>query len=75
MEIKITTLSENSAGLGSLAEWGLSMLVEADSMKVLFDTGASISAVHNAQLLGRVLGRRLRSSARSGVAAGSLPFL
>ena len=52
MEIKITTLSENSAGLGSLAEWGLSMLVEADSMKVLFDTGASISAVHNAQLLG-----------------------
>jgi 7,8-dihydropterin-6-yl-methyl-4-(beta-D-ribofuranosyl)aminobenzene 5'-phosphate synthase len=52
MEIKITTLSENTAGFGSLAEWGLSMLVEADGLKVLFDTGASISAVHNAQIMG-----------------------
>jgi 7,8-dihydropterin-6-yl-methyl-4-(beta-D-ribofuranosyl)aminobenzene 5'-phosphate synthase len=52
MEIRITTLSENTASGGYLAEWGLSMLVEADGLKVLFDTGASISAVHNAQLLG-----------------------
>jgi 7,8-dihydropterin-6-yl-methyl-4-(beta-D-ribofuranosyl)aminobenzene 5'-phosphate synthase len=52
MEIKITTLSENSASFGTLAEWGLSMLVEADGLKVLFDTGASISAAHNAQLMG-----------------------
>ncbi len=52
MEIKITTLSENSANYGFLAEWGLSMLVEADGLKVLFDTGRSFSTVHNAQLLG-----------------------
>ena len=52
MEIKITTLSENSAGIGFLAEWGLSMLVEADGQKVLFDTGAGIAAVHNAHLMG-----------------------
>ena len=52
MEIQITTLSENTANVGFLAEWGLSMLVEADGQKILFDTGASFSAVHNAQLLG-----------------------
>ncbi len=52
MEIKITTLSENSAGISFLAEWGLSMLVEADGQKILFDTGAGIAAVHNAHLMG-----------------------
>jgi 7,8-dihydropterin-6-yl-methyl-4-(beta-D-ribofuranosyl)aminobenzene 5'-phosphate synthase len=52
MEIKITTLAENTADLGFLAEWGLSMFIEADGVKVLFDTGAGIAAVHNAQLLG-----------------------
>jgi 7,8-dihydropterin-6-yl-methyl-4-(beta-D-ribofuranosyl)aminobenzene 5'-phosphate synthase len=52
MEIKITTLSEDTAGRGFLAEWGLSMLVEAGGQRILFDTGAGIAAVHNAQLLG-----------------------
>jgi 7,8-dihydropterin-6-yl-methyl-4-(beta-D-ribofuranosyl)aminobenzene 5'-phosphate synthase len=52
MQIKVTTLSENTAKAGFLAEWGISMLVEVDGMKVLFDTGESISTVHNAQLLG-----------------------
>jgi 7,8-dihydropterin-6-yl-methyl-4-(beta-D-ribofuranosyl)aminobenzene 5'-phosphate synthase len=52
MEIKITTLAENTADLGYLAEWGLCMLVEADRMRVLFDTGAGIATVHNAQLFG-----------------------
>ncbi len=51
MEIKITTLAENTAELGYLAEWGLSMLVEADGVKVLFDTGAGVAAVHNARLM------------------------
>jgi 7,8-dihydropterin-6-yl-methyl-4-(beta-D-ribofuranosyl)aminobenzene 5'-phosphate synthase len=51
MEIKITTLAENTAERGFLAEWGLSMLIEAGGKKVLFDTGAGIAAVHNAQLL------------------------
>ena len=52
MEIHITTLSENTANYGYLAEWGLSILVEIDGVRVLVDTGLSHSAVHNAQLLG-----------------------
>lgn len=52
MEIKITTLAENTAAMGCLAEWGLSMLVEADGKKVLFDTGRGVAAMHNARLLG-----------------------
>jgi 7,8-dihydropterin-6-yl-methyl-4-(beta-D-ribofuranosyl)aminobenzene 5'-phosphate synthase len=50
MEIKITTLAENTADLGYLAEWGLSMFIEADGVNILFDTGAGIAAAHNAQL-------------------------
>ena len=52
MAVRITTLSENTAQLGFLAEWGLSILVETDRHKVLLDTGMSISAVNNADLLG-----------------------
>ncbi len=58
MGLKITTLSENTAGLGNfLAEWGLSILVETAGLKILFDTGQSISASHNADLLGIDLGK------------------
>jgi 7,8-dihydropterin-6-yl-methyl-4-(beta-D-ribofuranosyl)aminobenzene 5'-phosphate synthase len=52
MEIHLTTLSENTANYGYLAEWGLSILVEVDNLKILVDTGLSFSAVHNAQLMG-----------------------
>ena len=52
MAVRITTLSENTAQLGFLGEWGLSILVETEKTKVLLDTGMSISAVHNADLLG-----------------------
>jgi 7,8-dihydropterin-6-yl-methyl-4-(beta-D-ribofuranosyl)aminobenzene 5'-phosphate synthase len=52
MEIKITTLAENTAESGCLAEWGLSMYIEADGINVLFDTGMGIAAVNNTQLLG-----------------------
>ncbi len=52
MSVRITTLSENTAQLGFLAEWGLSILVETENRKVLLDTGMSISAVHNADLMG-----------------------
>ncbi len=52
MEIKITTLAENTADVGFLAEWGLSMYIETDGANILFDTGAGIAAVHNAQLFG-----------------------
>jgi 7,8-dihydropterin-6-yl-methyl-4-(beta-D-ribofuranosyl)aminobenzene 5'-phosphate synthase len=52
MSVRITTLSENTALLGFLGEWGLSVLIETDTKKVLLDTGMSISAVQNADLLG-----------------------
>ncbi len=53
MELRITTLSENTAGLGGfLGEWGLSILVETEKLNILFDTGKSISASHNADILG-----------------------
>jgi 7,8-dihydropterin-6-yl-methyl-4-(beta-D-ribofuranosyl)aminobenzene 5'-phosphate synthase len=52
MEIKITTLSENTAKHGFIAEWGLSILVEADGSRILMDTGWGFSTVYNAQLLG-----------------------
>jgi 7,8-dihydropterin-6-yl-methyl-4-(beta-D-ribofuranosyl)aminobenzene 5'-phosphate synthase len=58
MGLKITTLSENTAGLGNfLGEWGLSILVETGGLNILFDTGQSISASHNADLLGIELGK------------------
>jgi len=52
MKINISTLSENTANFGFLAEWGLSLLVEVDDTRILFDTGLSFSAVHNAKLMG-----------------------
>jgi 7,8-dihydropterin-6-yl-methyl-4-(beta-D-ribofuranosyl)aminobenzene 5'-phosphate synthase len=52
MEIKITTLSENTARRDDfLGEWGLSILLEIENMNILFDSGTSISAVHNADIL------------------------
>src|SRR4030043_74541 len=54
MELRITTLSENTASARRrlLAEWGLSILVEVDNLEILLDTGQSISTVHNADALG-----------------------
>lgn len=53
MSVRITTLSENTAGGGNLlAEWGLSILMETEKISVLLDTGSSISAAHNADTLG-----------------------
>ena len=52
MQIRITTLSENTANYGFIAEWGLSILVEADDTRILVDTGLSFSAAHNAQQFG-----------------------
>ena len=48
MDIKITTLSENSASrMGLLAEWGLSILVEADGQGILLNCGQSTLTVYN----------------------------
>ena len=53
MQIKLTTLCENTAaGPGFLAEWGWSILVQVNDKNVLFDTGMSGAAVHNADKLG-----------------------
>lgn len=53
MGLQITTLSENTAGARwLLGELGLSILVETDEANILFDTGQSTSASHNADILG-----------------------
>lgn len=53
MSIQITTLSENVASrMGFLGEHGLSILIEVDNYKILFDTGKSFSAMYNAIELG-----------------------
>jgi 7,8-dihydropterin-6-yl-methyl-4-(beta-D-ribofuranosyl)aminobenzene 5'-phosphate synthase len=58
MPVQITTLSENTAGrVNLLAEWGLSILIEADGYKILLDTGQSFSAAYNAITLGIDLSR------------------
>lgn len=54
MSVRITTLSENSVAprpRGLLGEWGLSVLVEANGLKVLLDAGQSVSAVNNGDIL------------------------
>ena len=58
MKLRITTLSENTAGVGNLlAEWGLSILIETDDINILLDTSSGISASHNADILGIDLGK------------------
>ena len=53
MAIQILTLSENTAGIPRLmSEWGISILVEMEDQKILFDTGQRISAACNANVLG-----------------------
>jgi 7,8-dihydropterin-6-yl-methyl-4-(beta-D-ribofuranosyl)aminobenzene 5'-phosphate synthase len=53
MKLRITTLNDNTVGMGNfLAEWGLSLLVETDETKILLDTGTQNSVVHNAGILG-----------------------
>ncbi len=54
MDVKIVTLSENTAGMNLrlLGEHGLSIYVETPEFRLLFDTGQTVSAAHNAQVLG-----------------------
>jgi 7,8-dihydropterin-6-yl-methyl-4-(beta-D-ribofuranosyl)aminobenzene 5'-phosphate synthase len=53
MRARIVTLSENTCSMvpGLLAEHGLSVYLEADGVRLLFDTGQSITAAHNAGIL------------------------
>ena len=46
--VRVTALSDNIPGSGFKSEWGLSLLIEADGCRLLFDTGASSLAVDNA---------------------------
>ena len=58
MRVKITTLAENTATkFNTLAEHGLSMLLELDGLSILMDTGQTGTAVHNARALGVDLSR------------------
>ena len=52
MDIRITTLIENTASVGFMAEWGLSILIESHGSRILLDAGPGISTVYNASLLG-----------------------
>lgn len=52
MEIRITTLAENTASMRCVGEWGLSVLVEVNGLHILVDTGPGFSLVYNAGLLG-----------------------
>jgi 7,8-dihydropterin-6-yl-methyl-4-(beta-D-ribofuranosyl)aminobenzene 5'-phosphate synthase len=56
--LQITVLADNYvAAPNLLAEHGLSMLIEADGCRILFDTGQSRVAMHNADILGIHLSR------------------
>jgi 7,8-dihydropterin-6-yl-methyl-4-(beta-D-ribofuranosyl)aminobenzene 5'-phosphate synthase len=56
-QLRITVLADNYvAGLHVLAEHGLSMLIEADKWRILFDTGQGKVLKENAETLGIPLG-------------------
>ncbi len=50
MDIRIPTLSENTANVGFIGEWewGLSILIEADVSRILFDTARLVRRVDGA---------------------------
>jgi len=53
MTLRITTLNDNTIGMGSCTgEWGLSLLVETANIRILLDTGMNDAAVRNAAVLG-----------------------
>lgn len=53
MGIRIITLSENTAARSDvLAEWGFSVLIEAEGQNILMDAAASITASYNAEIMG-----------------------
>ncbi|MDD2321111.1 MAG: MBL fold metallo-hydrolase, partial [Geobacteraceae bacterium] len=52
MSVKITILVDNHAGDGLSAEHGLSLWIEKDSHRILFDTGQGGALAPNAEKLG-----------------------
>ncbi len=52
-DIKIFTVCENSvANVDFLGEWGLSLVLDLDGLRILFDTGGGRTLLHNARHLG-----------------------
>ena len=52
-KLSITALVENTVGnFDLLGEWGLSLWIEADEHRILYDTGQGRTLVDNARLLG-----------------------
>jgi 7,8-dihydropterin-6-yl-methyl-4-(beta-D-ribofuranosyl)aminobenzene 5'-phosphate synthase len=50
--VKITILVNNLAGEGLIAEHGLSLWIETDNRRIIFDTGQGIALENNARTLG-----------------------
>lgn len=55
MAIEVSVLADNIASSRCLGEWGLSFLIETGEKKLLFDTGRSFTALHNASNMGKNL--------------------
>jgi len=59
MKVKITTLVENSVGIGGsrglIGEHGLAILIETGKQRILFDTGQYLALENNARVLGSAL--------------------
>jgi len=52
MTVTVTTLVENTSGIPSLyGEWGQSLFIEADGLRILFDTGPTRHVIDNAKKL------------------------
>lgn len=54
---KVTILVDNQAGKGLIAEHGLSLWIETEDERILFDTGQGGVFANNAQMLGIDLGQ------------------
>ena len=56
MTVKITTLVENTVGIGGsrelIGEHGLAFLIETGAQRILFDTGQYLALQNNARILG-----------------------
>jgi len=55
MKIEVSVLTDNIASSRCLGEWGLSFLIETGEANLLFDTGRSFTALHNAAIMGKNL--------------------
>ena len=78
-KFKTFTLCENSvADLGFMGEWGFSVLIDFDGIKILFDTGTGLSVVHNTELFDidlSTIDKIVLSHGHKDHAAGLIPVL